>query len=214
MATSQKNQTTKNFVVISDIRDTVAILKDGSLRSVIEVSSMNFELKSADEQTAIIAAFQNFINSIDFPLQMNISSRKLDIGPYLKSLDSLAASISSELMKIQAIEYARFIKGLTELANIMSKKFYIVIPLHVVEAMSQSGGAAKGLFGALKSMVNPSGFVRTLTDQELENYKIQLNQRVDFVMSGVSGLGLESRVLKKEELMNLYYSYYNSGHHL
>jgi hypothetical protein len=214
MATPQKIQTTKDFVVIADIRDTIAILKDGSLRSVIDVSSMNFELKSADEQTAIIQAFQNFINSIDFPLQIGINSRKLDIGPYLKSLDALIANISNELMKIQAIEYTRFIKGLTELANIMSKKFYIVVPLHAVETMSQSGGTAKGLLGALKSMVSPSSFVKTLTDQELESYKIQLNQRVDFVMSGVSSLGLESKVLKKEELMNLYYSYYNPGHHL
>ena len=214
MATHAKLQSTKDFVVVSDIRDTIAILKDGSLRSVIEVSSMNFELKSADEKTAVIGAFQNFINSIDFPLQIGISSRKLDIGPYLKSLDALTVSISNELMKIQAIEYARFIKGLTELANIMSKKFYVVVPLHVVETMGQSGNVAKGFFGALKSIANPSKFVKSLTDQELESYKVQLNQRIEFIMGGIGGLGLESRVLKKEELMNLYYSYYNPGHHL
>lgn len=213
MATAQQ-QSTKNFVVLADIRDTVAILKDGSLRSVIEVGSMNFELKSADEKTAVIGAFQNFINSIDFPLQIGISSRKLDIGPYLKSLDVLTVSISNELMKIQAIEYTRFIKGLTELANIMSKKFYVVIPLHIIETMSQSGNVAKGFLGALKSMASSAKFVKSLTDQELEGYKVQLNQRIEFIMGGIGGLGLESRVLKKEELMNLYYSYYNPGHHL
>lgn len=214
MATAKKNQSTKDFVVLADIRDTVAILKDGSLRSVIEVSSMNFELKSLDEQTAIIRAFQNFLNSIDFPLQINIGSRKLDIGPYLKSLDALTASITNELMKIQAVEYTRFIKGLTELANIMSKKFYVVIPLHVVETVGTAGNITKGFLGALKSVASPSKFLKTLTDQELENYKIQLNQRVEFVMGGISGLGLESRLLNKEELAGLYYSYYNPGHHL
>lgn len=211
---SQPGVSTKDFVVISEIRDNLAILKDGSLRSVIEVSSMNFDLKSTDEQIAVVSAFQNFLNSIDFPLQIGISSRKMDIGPYLKSLDVLTATISNELMKIQAIEYTRFIKGLTELANIMSKKFYVTIPLHIVETMAQAGGAAKGFLGALKSIASPSKFVKSLTDQELENYKIQLNQRIEFILGGISGLGLEGRLLNKEELMNLYYSYYNPGHHL
>ena len=207
-------QSTKDFVEIADIRDTVVVLKGGSLRSVLEVNSMNFELKSADEQTAVIRAFQNFLNSIDFPLQIAVSSRRLDVGPYLKSLDILTASISNELMKIQSVEYSRFIRGLTELANIMSKKFYIVVPLYVVETMAQTGGTATGFFGAIKSAVNPSKFVKTLTDQELENFKIQLTQRIQFLMDGISGLGLEGRALNKDELLNLYYSYYNPGHHL
>lgn len=214
MATAPKNQSTKDFVIISEIRDNVAVLKDGSLRSVIEVNSMNFDLKSTDEQTAIIRAFQNFLNSIDFPLQIAISSRKLDVGPYVKSLDALTTSISNELMKIQATEYTRFIKGLTELANIMSKKFYVVVPLHVIETIAKAGGTAKGFLGALKSIVSPSKFVKSLTDQELEGYKVQLNQRTEFLMGGIGGLGLESRILNKEELMNLYYGYYNPGHHL
>ena len=207
------NQSTKDFVEISDIRDTVAILKDGSLRSVIEVGSMNFELKSTDEQTAIISAFQNFLNSIDFPLQIAINSRRLDIGPYMKSLTTLTQSISNELMKIQAVEYTRFIKGLTELANIMSKKFFIVIPLYVVATIGK-GSQKTGLLDAFKSIVSPSKFVKTLTDQELENYKIQLGQRIQFISGSISGLGIETRVLNQEELTNLYYSYYNPGHHL
>ncbi|MBI2062645.1 MAG: hypothetical protein HYT61_00120 [Candidatus Yanofskybacteria bacterium] len=213
MATPQKNQSTRDFVEIADVRDNIVILKNGSLRSVIEVNSMNFELKSTDEQTAIIQAFQNFLNSIDFPLQIAINSRKLDIGPYLKSLDTLTQSISSELLKIQGIEYTRFIKGLTELANIMSKKFYISVPLYVTETIGK-GGQKTGIFDAFKSIVSPSKFVKTLTDEELANYKIQLEQRIQFIMGGIGGLGIEARVLNKEELMGLYYSYYNPGHHL
>lgn len=206
-------QTTKDFVEIADIRGTVAILKDGSLRSLLEVNSVNFELKSADEQTAIISAFQNFLNSIDFPLQISINSRRLNIGPYIESLDNLTKSISSELLKIQAIEYTRFIKGLTELANIMSKKFYIVIPLYIVETVTKAA-TKKNILETFKSVVSPSKFVRTLSDQELENYKIQLSQRIEYVTGGISSLGLEARILNEGELKNLYYSYYNPGHHL
>ena len=198
---------------IADIRDNIAILKDGSMRSVIEIGSMNFELKSADEQTAIISTFQNFLNSIDFPLQIAVNSRKLDIGPYMKSLNELTQSISNELLKIQAVEYTRFIKGLTELANIMAKKFYIVVPLYIVETIGK-GDSKTGLFGTFKSVVAPSKVAKMLTDQEFENYKTQLGQKSQFVMDSISGLGIETRVLGKDELMNLYYSYYNPGHHL
>ncbi|MDP2932980.1 MAG: hypothetical protein Q8N81_02510, partial [bacterium] len=89
----KKNQTTKDFVQIAEIRDTVLALKDGSLRSVVEIGSINFELKSADEQVAIIQGFQNFINSLDFPLQIVVNSRKLDIEPYLRSLEGLIESL-------------------------------------------------------------------------------------------------------------------------
>jgi len=206
-----KNQTTKDFVRIAEVRDTILVLKDGSLRSVIEVSSINFELKSADEQTAIIQGFQGFLNSIDFPLQITANSRKLDIDPYLKSLDGLTESLKNELLKIQAAEYARFIKGLTELTNIMAKKFYIVVPFHIIEAVSPTGS---GFFGALKSVVSPSKFIKTLTEEELENYKVQLGQRIEVVAEGLSGLGLQTKTLAGNELMNLFYSYYNPGQHL
>ncbi len=212
-ATEPKNQSTKDFVEIADVRDNIVILKNGSLRSVIEVSSINFELKSVDEQTAIVQAFQNFLNSIDFPLQIAISSRKLDIEPYLKSLDLLAQNIPSELLKIQAVEYTRFIKGLTELSNIMSKKFYISAPLYLTETVG-TGSQKTGIFDAFRSVISPSKFVKTLTDEELMNYKTQLEQRIQFIMGGISGLGIETRVLNKDELMNFYYSYYNPGHHL
>src|SRR3989338_3336084 len=195
-----KTQSTKDFVEIADIRDTVAILKDGSLRSVIEVGSMNFELKSVDEQTAIVRAFQNFLNSIDFPLQITVNSRRLNIAPYIKSLDELSQKIDNELMKIQATEYTRFIKGLTELANIMSKEFYIVIPLYIVETVG-TGKQKSSIFDAFKSVISPAEFTKTITDQELEGYKIQMDQRVQFVMGSVGGMGIETRLLNKDELM-------------
>lgn len=212
MAEDKKNTTsTKDFVEIAEIREGVVVLKNGSLRSVVEISSVNFDLKSADEQTAIISAFQGFLNSVDFPLQIVVDSRRLDIGPYLKSLDALQGSIQNELLKIQAAEYARFIRGLTELAHIMAKKFYISVPFHVIEAPTKEGG---GILGAIKSTIRPKQFIRTLSDTEIQQYKIQLNQRIEVVMTGLSGMGLETRELNQEELMNMFYSYYNPGQHL
>jgi len=206
----KNNSTTKEFVEIADIRDTVVILKDGSLRAVLEVNSMNFELKSVDEQTAVVRAFQNFINSVEFPLQIVISSRKLNIEPYIKSLDDVISEQQNELLKIQATEYARFVKGLTELANIMAKKFYVVVPFYAVEAPTSK----KDILGTFKSMVVPDKFIRSLTDEELDKYKIQLNQRVSIVVEGIAGMGLEAKPLSREQLIDMYYQYYNPGHHL
>jgi type IV secretory pathway VirB4 component len=203
---AQPIQSTKDFVQVADIRDTAVILKDGSLRSIVEVGSMNFELKSTDEQIAIIQYFQNFLNSIDFPIQILVSSRKLDINPYLKSLEELTANLKNELLKIQAAEYTRFIKGLTELANIMAKKFYVVVSFYPMEVLAPT---KKGFLGAFKSVISPSKFIKTLSDEELENYKIQLNQRIGVIIEGLSGLGIETRILAGDELKNLFYSYYN-----
>lgn len=201
---------TRDFVEIADIRETVLILKNGSLRSIVEVNSTNFELKSADEQIAIVRAFQNFLNAVDFPLQIAVSSRKLDINPYLKSLDEIIEKQENELLRIQAVEYTRFIRGLTELANIMSKKFYIVVPFYAIE----SPAGKTSFFDALTSIFAPSKFLKTLSDEELETYKTQLNQRIDIITEGVGGMGLETKLLGKTEIMNLFYQYYNPGHNL
>ena len=202
--------TTRDFVTIADIRDGLVIMKNGSLRALVEVTSMNFELKSSDEQTAIIRAFQNFINSVDFPLQICVSSRQLDIAPYLKSLEEIIATQTNELLKIQAIEYSRFVKGLTELANIMAKKFYVVVPFYAVETPVSKAGFLTGI----KSIFSSRKFAQTITEEALANYRIQLDQRVAVAVEGIAGLGLETKILDQQALTNLYYSYYNPGHQL
>lgn len=194
--------TTKDFVQIENIKDDVVILKGGSLRAVIEVNSMNFELKSQDEQTAIIQRFQDFLNGLDFPVQITISSRKLNIKGYLEEVDKIINGQTNELLRIQASEYARFIKGLTELTNIMSKKFYIIVPFYITAL--QKSGLVKGL---LKS--NKNG--QSLQDKDFENYKTQLEQRVNLVLDNISNTGLSGKRLNKEQLANLYYQAYNPG---
>ena len=207
---AQPQNTTKNFVEIADIRDGLVILKNGSLRSIIEATSVNFELKSNDEQIALISGFQNFLNALDFPLQIIINSRKLDITGYLKSLDTVITSQKNELLRIQATEYSRFVKGLTELANIMAKHFYISVPYYVAEVPTNKAG----FLDALKGALSPGSRTVSLPPDKLETYKTQLEQRLGVVMGGLNTLGLETRLLTGQELSNLYYSYYNPGQHL
>ena len=123
---------TKKFVEIQDIRENIIVLKNGSLRVVIEVSSINFDLKSSDEQVAIIQGFKNFLNSLDFPLQIVVHSRKLNINDYLSRTSQTVEGINNELLRIQGVEYVKFVRGVVELANVMSKKFYVVVPFYVL----------------------------------------------------------------------------------
>ena len=199
-------QSTKHLVGIADIIDNIILLKNGSLRAVIEVSAINFELRSDGEQVAILQNFQRFLNSTDFPLQIVMNSRKLDIDEYVKLIDTTASSLASELLKIQAAEYSKFIKELSDLSNIMSKKFYIVVPFYVFETPTKAG-----IVNSLKSILKPSATMKQLTSEQLETYKTQLNQRVELIFDELIGLGLKTRLLEKEELTNLYYGLYNPG---
>ncbi|PIR41933.1 MAG: hypothetical protein COV30_00935 [Candidatus Yanofskybacteria bacterium CG10_big_fil_rev_8_21_14_0_10_37_15] len=197
-------QSTKQLVEISDIVDNVVILKNGSLRTVLEVSSINFELRSDEEQVAILQNFQRFLNSIDFPLQIVMNSRKLDIENYIKIIDQAAETLTNELLKVQADEYSKFITELADLSNIMSKKFYIVVPFYVFESPSKVGVVA-----SLKSIFKPSSVTNQLTPEQFETYKNQILQRVELIFDGLVGLGLKTRILENEELINLFYGLYN-----
>ncbi|KKS01462.1 MAG: hypothetical protein UU54_C0004G0010 [Candidatus Yanofskybacteria bacterium GW2011_GWA2_41_22] len=197
-------QSTKQLVEVADIRDNVVFLKNGSLRAVIEVSATNFELKSEAEQTAILQNFQNFLNSIDFSLQIVINSRKLDIGDYLKLVDTATNELTNELLKIQAGEYAKFVKELAELANIMTKKFYIVVPFYVFEAPGKTG-----LLKSLTSIIKPSTAVKQISDEQFKTYQGQLLQRVELTLDSLIGVGVKAKVLEKDELMKIYYEIYN-----
>src|SRR5579863_9092479 len=165
---------TKQLVEIADIQDNVVLLKNGSLRAIIEVSAINFELRSEAEQIGILQNFQNFLNSIDFPLQMVVNSRQLNMDEYLKLVDQTVETTQNELMKIQGAEYAKFIKELLELSHIMSKKFYIVLPFYIYETPTKSG-----IFQSFKSILNPTGTVKQINKSEIETYRTQLMQRAD-----------------------------------
>jgi len=193
---------TRQFVDIQEIRDDVLILKDGSLRQIIQIGSTNFELKSQDEQLAILAGFRDLLNALDFSLEIAVISRKLNIGKYLGFLDRVVEAQQNELMRIQAVEYSRFVKELTQLANIMSKNFFVVVPFYI-------GPRVKGgIVQTIKSIFKPSAAAK-FNPEEFESYRTQLSQRVSIVYENLAGLGLGARVLQKEELTNLFYRLYN-----
>lgn len=198
-----ETSSTKQFVEIQEIRDEILILKDGSLRQIIQVGSINFELKSQDEQLAILQGFQNFLNSLDFSLEIMVMSRRLDINKYLVVLNELIESQQNELMRIQAVEYSRFVKELTQLANIMSKNFFVVIPFYIGPRTKE------GIQEIFKSIFKPAETVKRLTPEEFEVYKSQLNQRTNLILENLAGLGLGMKIMEKEELTNLYYQLYN-----
>jgi hypothetical protein len=128
MATPAQTKATQDFVPVKEVRDGIIILKDGSFRALLMTSSLNFGLKSAENQQAIIVQFQNFLNSLDFSVQLFIESRKLDIRPYLALLEDRYKNQATDLMKVQTREYIEFVKSFTESASIMTKTFFVVIP--------------------------------------------------------------------------------------
>jgi hypothetical protein len=193
---------TLKYVDIKTIKDGVVVLNDSGMRAVLLVSSVNFDLKSSDEQTAIIGAYQNFLNSLDFPVQIVVSSRKLNITPYTEMLKERAREQRNELLKIQIIEYREFIKNLAEVTNIMSKFFYIVVPFSPIEDETE------GVLGKISKAVHPSQNI-TEMDEVFETYKNQLWQRVDHVAAALSRTGLHFTTLNTDELIELYYGMYN-----
>jgi len=198
----EKGASTQKYVDVEEIRDGVIVLKNGSLRTVLMASSVNFDLKSTEEQDAIIAQYQNFLNSLDFPLQILITSRRFNIDPYLDFLKDKENQQTNDLLRFQISEYQKFIKNLTEVSNIMSKFFYIIVPFSPVE--TKKGG----LFGKLSAMFNPK---QVITDKRgaFETYKNQLWQRVDYIIEALGGTDVRLVPLKTEEAIELLYNTYN-----
>ena len=207
MANAVSAKSAQEFVPIQEIREGVAILKDGALRMILMASSLNFALKSADEQEAIILQYQNFLNSLDFTVQFFIQSRKLNINPYLDTLREAEKNQVNELLKIQTREYIEFIKNFVEASNIVTKAFYAVVPYQppVFTSAKEAAGTIMGIFK--KKDESPVG----LSDEKFEEYKTQLFQRVDTVAQGLTRSGVRVAPLNTEELIELYYSLFNPG---
>jgi len=196
---------TQEIIPIKEIREGVVILKDGSLKMIVMASSLNFALKSEDEQNAIILQYQNFLNSLDFPIQFFIESRKLNINPYLANLQEAEKNQPNELLKIQIREYMEFIKNFVKSTDIVSKNFYIVISYK-----PSFGGGKKGIFAGLLGKKSASQKISDQKDQFEEN-RFQLQQKADMVRQGLARCGVRVVVLATEELIELFYKLYNPG---
>lgn len=190
-------------IQIEEIKEGVAVLKGGDLRGVLMASSINFSLKSTEEQDSLIFKYQGFLNSLDFPIQILMISRHLNIDEYLASVEQKRKEQENELLQIQIAEYYDFIKNLVQIGNIMEQSFFVVVPLSRVEKKESNMIEKLGLFEKSKNK-----------DNEVKNFdelKAQLWQRMEYVSSGLGGLGIKSTPLNTEELTQLFYRMYNMG---
>ena len=190
------NASTQQFLEIDQIREGVVLLRNKSLRGVIMVSSLNFALKSEDEQEAIIYQFQNFLNSLDFSLEIVIQSRLVNITGYLDKLKEVEKNQENELLKIQTGEYRNFIKTLVAGGQILSKTFFVVVPFTLIEVPGMQ--QQKGFFK--KQQEQPQ------TEDQFQRAKGQLWQRMEFVTMGLKRCGLQCIPLNTAELIELFWS--------
>ena len=202
-ASTPKGKPSQSLLPIAEIRDGVVVLKNGGMRAVLMVSSVNFALKSEDEQNALVYAYQDFLNSLDFSVQVIISSRKADISPYLGIVEEQRQKQKNELLRLQMGEYITFIRELVKNGNIMSKTFYVVVPF-AIQTSKKEGFLSKFLSGF---RIATTG--HTLSDDEFTHNKAQLFQRVEQVAVGLRSLGLRLIPLDTQELIELYYTAYN-----
>ena len=197
-------QSTQSFLQFSYIRDDTIVTRGGDLRAILMVSAINFGLKSQEEQDALTYAFQAFLNSLDFDIQILIHSRKTDIEPYLAMLQTRVEAADSELMRVQTEEYIEFVRSFVSSANIMTKQFFVTIPFSF--AKSHDAGI-KGLVRTLLPVRQAK--TEEMTTQEFDAARTQLTQRLDFVAQGLHQLGLRSTVLTTEEILALLWKFYN-----
>ncbi|MFA6227395.1 MAG: hypothetical protein WC631_02885 [Candidatus Paceibacterota bacterium] len=197
---------TQDFVPIKEIRDGIVILKDGSMRAITMVSSLNFALKSPDEQQAIIMQFQNFLNSLDFSVQISIQSRELDIRPYISLLEGRYKDELGDLMKMQIKEYIQFVKSFVEQSSIMTKSFFVVIP-YSQTIVSSDSNPISSILGKKKTLAEAA---KEKTDNFDQN-RLQLEERVGAVQQGLTRCGLRSVQLGTEEVVELFYKTFNPG---
>ncbi len=180
---SQKKPTTRDFLPIKEIKNGVVILKQGGWRRVLIVSSINFDLMSGEEREAVIFQFQNFLNSLDFEIQIVVQSRKLSLKKYIKNLEDLQKKQDNELLEIQTEEYKNFIIALSEMANLISKNFYIVVPFYPP--------------------------VKEMNKDEFLKWRSQLDIRCEYIINGLRPIGINAEILESEELVELFWSFYN-----
>lgn len=193
---------TQEYLDIAEFREDTVIMRDGTLRAILLVASINFALKSEDEQNAIIAAYVGFLNNIDFPLQIVIQSRELNIDNYLAFLKQKEKEQTNELLKIQTAEYLQYVGELISLGKIMNKRFYIVV---IYNPLSDR---EKGFFSRLLESLRPASLLKMKEERFLKR-RSELTKRVENVISGLASMGLNAVLLDTQSLIELFYNTYN-----
>ncbi|MBT3817016.1 MAG: hypothetical protein HOE80_03140 [Candidatus Magasanikbacteria bacterium] len=197
-----KRPSTQAHLPIAEIKEGIIVLKDGTLRSVLITSSINFSLKSEDEQTALIAGYVGFLNTLDFPLQVIAQSRRLQIQPYLDTLRDLEKNQTNELLKIQTADYRAFVKELVDIGEIMTKQFYIVVPYDPLS------NRKKSFWARAKEIFKPASTVK-LKDKKFQKRKEEMDMRIRQVLGGLSSMGLQVAPLDTQAIIEILYNTYN-----
>ena len=196
---------TQEFVPIKVIRDGIIVLKDGGLRSIILANSINLSLKSDEEQKATLLQFQNFLNTLDFAVQISVQSRRLDIRPYLLLLEDRMKVQSEPLLKLQTKEYIDFIRNFTEEVSIMTKSFFVIVPYTQTNLKSASGGFSN--FFKIKNKEERN----EAKQEDFEEKRSQLDERVNVIQQGLNRCGIRSAQLGTEEIVEVFYKVFNPG---
>lgn len=200
--------TTQNSLLFSEMRENMIIMSDGSFRAVVQCQSINFDLMSKREREGIEFSYQNFLNSLYFPVQVLIRSRRVDIGPYLDRLMEIRRGQDNMLLNVLMDDYISFIDVLAQEANIMDKSFYIVVPYYPAGDLTAMKQQAKGLFDSFFSG-KKDATVTKIDQVAYEKAKDEIKNRVDAVMSGLFQMGVKSNQLSTKQLGELFYSSYN-----
>ncbi|MGC9598896.1 MAG: hypothetical protein ABSE18_00745 [Minisyncoccia bacterium] len=209
MASKQDLGNSLDLVSIKEIRNNTAILKDGSMRQVVLVGGVNFALKSESEQNLLTGGYQNFLNGIEFPLQIVVHSRKVNIDKYVQGLLARKEAEQTALLRSQIDEYVEFIKGFVEKNAIMEKTFLVVVPFYPLSIVSTK--KAVGFLPFFKKKQDKETETKDAAETEriFQENLAQLIQRTSQITTGLLGMGLEATVLNDEALAELFYNFYN-----
>ena len=202
LTSNKVSVSTQQYLDIAEIKDNTVVMKDGTLRAVLMVSSINFALKSEEEQSAVIGSYVRFLNNISFTLQIVIQSRELEIDNYLAYLQQREKEQTNKLLKLQTADYIEYIKELTSLGRIMSKRFFVIVPYDPLT------DKRKGFFSLMKEALRPATIIK-LKEKTFSRYQEMLERRLESVMGGLESMGVSAARLDTQSLIELYYKTYN-----
>ncbi len=202
LARNKVSVSTQQYLDIAEVKDNTIVMKDGTIRAVLLVSSINFALKSEDEQNAVIDSYVRFLNNLSFTLQIVVQSRELDIDNYLQYLKDKEKEQTNKLLKIQTADYIEYIKELTSLGKIMNKKFFVIVPY---DPMTDKH---KGFFSLISEAMKPASIIK-LKEKTFNRYQEMLDRRIESVIGGLESMGVSVARLDTQSLIELYYKTYN-----